>query len=912
VLEREASTRLAGLQEAIDARGRGGLVAALPFVAAATSRAAMQEAVKIIDVMRREENLLLTQRRRESHASLRWAVVAFVSATVVALALLGLAYALVRRDVARRRQAEALRRDSEERVRLLLDSTGEGIYGTDPEGRCTFSNPACARLLGYDDPAELLGKDMHALCHYARPDGTPLPPDECRILRSYQHGLPTQADDEVFWRADGTSFPVEYRSYPIRRDGQRIGAVVSFVDVTRRKRAEEGTLLRDRAIAAIAQGLVITDATQPDNPIISVNPAFEQMTGYARAEILGRNCRVLQGPDTDPAAIAALRAAVRERRDGLVELLNYRKDGSAFWNSLSISPVLDPAGRVTHFVGVQTDVTGRKQAQEELERAKESAEAASRSKSTFLANMSHELRTPLNAIIGYSEMLQEEAEEEGRDAAAADLQKIHAAGKHLLGLINDILDLSKIEAGKMDLYLEDFDIPEMVRGVVGTIGPLVEKKANALQVLCPDDLGAMRADLTKVRQALFNLLSNASKFTERGTITLEVARDRDDGRTWVSFRVSDTGIGMTTGQLGRLFQPFTQADASTTRKYGGTGLGLAITRRFCQMMGGDVVVQSEPGRGSTFTIRLPAEVPDRRPGPTPAEEAGASAGAGSGQGSLVLVIDDDPTVRELMCRSLKKEGFRVVGAASGDEGLLLARQVRPEAITLDVMMPGMDGWAVLAALKSDPELADIPVIMMTIVDNKNLGYALGAADYLTKPIDRDRLAAVLKKHHRDRARGTALIVEDDEASRHLVRQMLEDDGWGVVEAENGQVGLDRVAAARPDLILLDLMMPELDGFGFASELRRHESWRSIPIVVLTAKDLTEEDRNRLNGKVDQILQKGMYTRDDLIGAVRRELADRTRTSIIAPAGAEDPGAPGRLAGKSRDRCPRSCWSKITR
>jgi CheY-like chemotaxis protein len=493
--------------------------------------------------------------------------------------------------------------------------------------------------------------------------------------------------------------------------------------------------------------------------------------------------------------------------------------------------------------------------------------------------MSHELRTPLNAIIGYSEMLREEAEDDGRDEAASDLGKIHTAGKHLLGLINDILDLSKIEAGKMDLYLESFDVEEMVRGVVDTIRPLVEKNSNTLEVACDDDLGQIRADLTKLRQALFNLLSNASKFTEGGTIRLDATREEIDGREWVAFKVADTGIGMTPEQVAKLFRPFTQADASTTRKYGGTGLGLTITRRFCQMMGGDVFVESEPGQGSTFTIRLPAAVPDQRV--EPAEAIGPEPIHDGSGGSVVLVIDDDPTVRELMARSLGREGFRVITAGSGEEGLRLARQVLPEAITLDVMMPGMDGWSVLSALKSDPTLAEIPVIMVTIVDDKNLGYALGAADYLTKPIDRDKLAAVLRKHRREPSRGSALVVEDDEATRELLRQMLEEDDWSVAEAENGLVGLDRVAQSPPDLILLDLMMPEMDGFAFAAELRRHEAWRTIPIVVVTAKELNEEERERLDGNVHRILQKGTYSKDDLMVLIRRELADRIRTKIVA-------------------------------
>jgi len=494
-------------------------------------------------------------------------------------------------------------------------------------------------------------------------------------------------------------------------------------------------------------------------------------------------------------------------------------------------------------------------------------ELADRHKSEFLANMSHELRTPLNAIIGYSEMLQEDAVDLGAEQFTDDLKRINAAGKHLLELINAVLDLSKIEAGKMELYLERFEVAGLVRDIAAVIQPLAAKNANRLEVHCADAVGVMRADLTKVRQALFNLLSNACKFTDRGTVTLAVSREAGDRPESVVFRVSDTGIGMTPEQLARLFEAFSQADAATTRKYGGTGLGLALSRRLCRMMGGDVTAESLAGRGSTFTIRLPAEVPEVVEEPV-APAAAPVAGSASGVGT-VLVIDDEAAVRDLMQRFLTREGFRVVTASGGEEGVRLARELRPDAITLDVMMPGMDGWAVLSALKADPDVADIPVIMLTIVDDRNLGYALGASDYLTKPIDRERLVTILKEHRRDLP---VLVVDDDAEVRQLFRRILEPEGYAVVEAENGRAALERLRDVSPSVILLDLMMPEMDGFEFVAEFRRHEPWRAIPIVVVTAKDLSHHDRERLNGYVQRILQKGTYGREQLLAEVRELVA----------------------------------------
>lgn len=509
-----------------------------------------------------------------------------------------------------------------------------------------------------------------------------------------------------------------------------------------------------------------------------------------------------------------------------------------------------------------------------LKREKDSALEASQAKSTFLANMSHELRTPLNAIIGYSEMLEEEAQETGNQASVPDLQKIRSAGKHLLELINAVLDLSKIEAGKMDLYLETFSISVLADEVISIVQPMAEKNGNVLLKTCPADIGSMHADLTKIRQGLLNLLSNACKFTSNGTVSLIVTRETVGAVEWIRFAVKDTGVGLTDEQARGLFEPFTQADSSTTRKFGGTGLGLAITHRFADMMGGTVQLTSKLGEGATFTISLPANLVQRKAAPNLVEIAEAEpVRAEQKSAGTVLVIDDDPTVHELLRHSIGKQGFRVEGAISGEEGLRMARRLRPDAITLDVMMPGMDGWTVLSRLKSDPDLAQIPVVMLTIVDEKNRGYSLGAADYLTKPIERDRLSAVLLRFRKSTA-NQALVVEDDPASRDVLCRLLESDGWKVDQAANGVEGLEQLERHAPGVILLDLMMPEMNGFEFLRQLRQRSDWKLIPVIVVTAKDLTAEERASLNGHVSRIIQKGAYGRDDLLEEVSRLVITR--------------------------------------
>jgi len=398
---------------------------------------------------------------------------------------------------------------------------------------------------------------------------------------------------------------------------------------------------------------------------------------------------------------------------------------------------------------LEEEISHRKQAQEDLLKAKDVAEEASRAKSTFLANMSHELRTPLNAIIGYSEMLEEEAQDSAALETVQDLQKIKSAGKHLLALINDVLDLSKIEAGKMSLHLETFEVSGMIEEVVTTLQPAIGKNSNTLRVRLADEVGTMRADITKVRQILFNLLSNACKFTDHGRISVDVDQSTEAGLDWLRFRVTDTGIGISAKQKENLFQEFAQADTSIARKYGGTGLGLAITHRFVHLMKGRIGVESQLGGGSTFTVHVPAQATLERVGPIQAEGNSEAFDAMSqikiGR-DTILVIDGDAAVRELMSRFLGKLDFNVLTVASGEEGLRLAKQVRPVLITLDVVMPACDGWSVLSKLKADSELSKIPVIMVTIVDNEARGFALGASNYLIKPVDRERLAVLIEKH----------------------------------------------------------------------------------------------------------------------------------------------------------------------
>ncbi|XYD11784.1 response regulator [Methylobacterium sp. NMS12] len=505
-----------------------------------------------------------------------------------------------------------------------------------------------------------------------------------------------------------------------------------------------------------------------------------------------------------------------------------------------------------------------------LAAAKDAAEEANRAKSEFLANMSHELRTPLSAVIGYSEMLQEEMEDAGQADLLPDMKKIEANARHLLGLINDVLDLSKIEAERMEVYPESLDVAATVRDVAATVEALVEKKGNALVLEIADGLGGAYTDATKLRQCLINLLSNAAKFTEGGQITLSARRQTDGEGDRLVFAVADTGIGMSEEQVTRLFQRFSQADASTTRRFGGTGLGLAITRAFAHMLGGDIAVESREGAGTTFTLTLLASVAESdEPQAHPKSSLrGSPSNAGAAESSDVLVIDDDQATRDLLARFLTKEGFHVATAADGKAGLEQARTQRPRAILLDVTMPRMDGWTVLRTLRADSELGDLPVIMVTVLDEQNLAFSLGATDYLQKPVDWVQLKEAMERFRPKAYDGPVLIVDDDEDLRTRMSTQLMREGWQVATAADGRAGLTAVAEHKPRLILLDLMMPEMDGFGFLRMLRTRPEWYDIPVVVLTAKDVTAADFRQLAGQADRVLQKAGLSFSDLSATLR--------------------------------------------
>ncbi|WP_202395950.1 response regulator [Stappia sediminis] len=568
--------------------------------------------------------------------------------------------------------------------------------------------------------------------------------------------------------------------------------------------------------------------------------------------------RLFSGKDADTIQSWVSDAVQRHRAPyGMVE----REFANGLWLRIAKRKTADGGT-----VAVYTDITDLKRRQAELEKARRGAEVANEEKSRFLASMSHELRTPLNAIIGYSEMLIEDARDLEQDGFVTDLEKILGSGRHLLALINDILDLSKIEAGKMELFIERFDLTALLKDVESTVAPLVAKKGNLLSMHVSVDPREIETDKTKLRQNLFNLLSNAAKFTENGEIDLSVMRQRRDDGDWLEFTVADSGIGMSKEQQSKLFQAFVQADASTTRNYGGTGLGLAITRHFTNMLGGTIEVESAPGEGATFRFAIPAvcKLHERQ------ESEPRPVLPGTAPNETVLVIDDEARARKVVSDAVRKAGFAVVEAKGGEEGIAEARRSKPAAIVLDVIMPGMDGWSVLKALKSDKNLCRVPVILATVMQDREMGLAFGAADHLIKPIDPLQLVETLKAVAGDKKQDV-LVVDDDPATRELFRRVLLREGWRVREASNGRVGLEQLEAGRPTIMLLDLMMPEMDGFELLREIRTRPDLSDLPVVVVTSKDLSRQELEWLGSHAKEVVKKGAEGRADLIAALKRHV-----------------------------------------
>jgi len=820
---------------------------------------------------------------------------------------------------------------AEAKYQSIFENAIEGIFQTTIDGRYLIANPMLAKIYGYASPEDLIANVTNIANQlYVNPNRRQ---DFINILLS--HETVSNFESEVY-RQDGTKIWISENVRAVRDiDNVLIGFEGTVQDISQRKRAEaESQLLQNLTLDISAAndfnsaleitlkkiceftGWVYGEAWIPElehRQVLVCSPAWyasidgleefrecsEKITFPSGIGFPGRVWGH-QHPEwiwdisleTELHFIRKYPALECGLQSGLAIPVSADSKVVAIMAFFMMSPndkdqqLVGLIGAIAMQLGAlmrrKRDEEALRMMNEELALARDRALEANRTKSSFVANMSHELRTPLNAIIGYSEMLQEDVSLLGLEDFGDDLKKIYKAGRHLLDLINDILDMTKIEAGKLKIHFDDFNLPMLVWDTCTTVNSLLTKNNNNLEIDCDPDLGDIRTDMTRLRQILLNLLSNAGKFTKSGEIRVKVTRRTLDHTEYFYFEVSDTGIGISPENIQNLFQAFNQVDNSTTRQYGGTGLGLAISQRLCQMMGGDIMLESVLGKGSTFTVRLPVNYELAKKSLQNRVSKRSKNSKHSyhrsdkfrGRQPSILVIDDDLTVHQYTQSYLGDLGVAIYSAFSGEEGINLAQDILPDAIILDIQMPTMSGWEVLKELKCQPLTSGIPIILLTINDEQHESYEVGANDYLFKPIDRDRLITTVDKYRADpQSRLSVLVVEDDINVRSMLKRMLEKENCIVSEAQDGHEALEIMLTQVPQLILLDLMMPNVDGFEFIHLLRlqQHMDMTTTPIVILTAKDLNNDDYIRLSGSVQKILQKSNTNSTEILAEIVQRL-----------------------------------------
>lgn len=649
-------------------------------------------------------------------------------------------------------QTQALRA-SEEKLRIILDSTAEAIYGTDLNGTCTFCNSACLRMLGYQHPEELIGKNMHPLIHHSHEDGLAFSIDDCRIYQAFNRNETAHADDEVFWRADGSCFPVEYWSYPQYHRGDIVGSVVTFLDISERTTNQKRLLQLSGAVENSPSIIVITDL---HGRIEYVNPKFTEVTGYLPEEVIGHNPRLLNAGTQTKDIFEEMWAAILNGKEWQGDLYNKKKNGECYWERASISPIRDKNGNITHFVAIKEDVSEQRRNAEELQQARDTADAANRAKSDFLANMSHEIRTPLSAILGFSQLaLKGDLPPRQHDY----IEKVRKAGGSLIGIVNDILDFSKIEAGKLDMERTLFNLRDVLVNAISVLQQGANDKGlNLILDISPDIAPHLFGDPHRLSQVVTNLLGNAVKFTEKGEVRLTVTllKQNVDGDKLL-FSVRDTGIGLSDKQAAKLFQPFTQADNSTTRRFGGTGLGLSISKKLVEMMRGDIWCESRPGEGSTFSFTawfgIGDEVTDRH---RLLSNESTSGDAYDFSGAHILLVEDNEIIRILACEFLKETGAIVDVAHDGAEAIqMIVHDAVPyDLVLMDILMPVMDGYEATRILRGDDRFRELPVIALTahaLMDERQKFVQAGMSDFISKPIDRKILFKTMSRYIRHTA-----------------------------------------------------------------------------------------------------------------------------------------------------------------
>jgi PAS domain S-box-containing protein len=872
------------VDQTVNSRHEKGVVAAQRDVLVGRGRPESAAIRATIATMRNEEEKLLSVRERALQTSTRLTTIGFGSVVVFEIMLLALIYYIIRKDITARKRTEAALRESEERFRILVDGiTDYAIFRLTPTGNVASWNRGAERIKGYKQD-EIIGK--HFSCFY-RPEelagGFP--------ERELQMAALAGRCEEEGWlvRKDGSQFWANVVITPLKDENGTLRGFSKITrDITERKRTEE------RLHESEERHRLLFD----NNPhptwaydretlrFLAVNKAAVRKYGYSTAEFLAMTVKNIRPPEDIPVLLESV-AHVREGNEKVSDWKHRLKDGSIIDVEIT-SYALTFAGRPAEVV-VAVDISRKKHdeaektkfmdslaaANRQLELRNREVEQATKLKSKFLASMSHELRTPLNAIVGFSGLLADGTAGEMNDKQKRFVTHIKDGAHHLLQLINDILDLSKIEAGQLEIRCEDFQVKDALPEVLSTIRPL----AMAKNIQVHHDLAAsysIYADRVRFKQILYNLLSNAVKFTpEGGQVSVHCAEQSE----LICISVVDTGIGIRAEDQEVIFEEFRQIDGDGAHE--GTGLGLAITKRLVEQQGGNICLESEVGRGTRFSFTLPAGASQSHLASELGPPMQTPASPRSSKMPLVLIVDDEVPAREILASYLEPEGFRVEIACSAEEALSKARELRPDAITLDILMPNSNGFEALLSLKSAPDTANIPIIVVSILDQQKMGFALGAADYLIKPVDKGQLLQTIRKYTQPLtiAESLILVVDDDPLTLDLLETTLHSAGYATQTAPSGKAALDTLAHTRVNGILLDLVMPEMDGFEVLKHMKHDAALKDIPVIILTAKSLTEEDAALLKRQSQALLQKDGAWKEGLMATLEKVIGERNPKNL---------------------------------
>src|SRR6266853_129408 len=876
ILEPLVGEKLAELQQTIDLRKNKGLAAANRVVLEGSGKQAMDQVRAIIAEMANEEEVLLKLRTQEANESVARSVRTILTGTLLSISLLVLCFGLLQRELSERKKAQEALSKSEKWFSTTLSSIGDAVIATDMNGAVTFMNSVAQSLTGWSQ-AEATGKSMDLVFDIVNKETRR--PVENPVKKVFREGkIVGLADHTLLLSKDGKEFDIEDSAAPILTNaGEGFGVVLVFRDITEKKWAEEETKrqkeLLQLILGSIADGVVVAES---NGKVLLFNAAAEQVLGVGATDATPDQWSDRYGsylPDAvtlyPPNELPLVRAMRGEGVDAVEVFIRNAKVPDGRLLSITGRPLKDENGTLRGGVVVFHDITLQKRAKEALVRAKEEAERASNFKDQFLSTMSHELRTPLNAVLGFSDLLADERYGTLNDRQQRYVGHINTGGKHLLKLISDILDLSKIEAGRMELALEDVTVASAFAEVTSALYPLAEKKSQALLQQVEPNLH-VRADAMRFKQVLMNLAGNAIKFTPEGG-RIELAASQVDDQVRVEVR--DNGPGIPPEQQQSIFEAFfrlTETGSATE----GTGLGLAITARLVELHGGKLGIESQPGEGACFYFSLPliAIAPD-----LPAQTSSSMPRAR--KAPRILVIEDNAVTGQLIRSQLTSSGYETLKCERPERALEIAEEHQPDAITLDLLMQPVHGLEVLLQLKNDPRTLNIPIIVVTIVDQPGIGTALGADEYLVKPVDKATLLAAVERCLRSRGRAAParaiLVVEDDASTREMIEELLTAQGYSVIPAADGAQARARVAQALPELVILDLVLPKMSGMELLAEWRGSPRTADLPVFVLTSKDLSKEEEKYVRAHAESLFRKQHSWREPLMKQL-----DRVVTSPI--------------------------------